>query len=238
MTLVNRQTYREAMARFGAAVSVVTTDGPAGRFGFTASAVCSVTDDPPTLLVCINRKNDSHPALLANGVLCVNTLAAGQEEISGVFGGGSAAQDARFGAGESLMTRGEPSDSAYVIIEGEVEVLGETPKGEFVIGVLGQNALLGEMGIITNAPRGTTVRAKGPVRALRIAGDVFLRLLTDNPGCALHVMRELSGRVNMGNARLAAALRDVEALKVKVRAATEPATNEQAANAQPSGAAN
>ena len=73
--------------------------------------------------------------------------------------------------------------------------------------------------LITNAPRGTTVRAKGPVRALRIAGDVFLRLLTDNPGCALHVMRELSGRVNTGNARLAAALRDVEALKAKLRSA-------------------
>jgi flavin reductase len=99
VTLVNRQSYREAMARFGAAVSVVTTDGPAGRFGFTASAVCSVTDDPPTLLVCVNRRNDSHPALLANGVLCVNTLAAGQEPLSGVFGGGSAAQQARFDAG-------------------------------------------------------------------------------------------------------------------------------------------
>ena len=37
-----------------AAVNVVTTDGPAGRHGFTASAVCSVTDNPPTLLVCMN----------------------------------------------------------------------------------------------------------------------------------------------------------------------------------------
>lgn len=100
MPLVNRQTYREAMARFGAAVSVVTTGGPAGRYGFTASAVCSVTDDPPTLLVCVNRRNDSHPALIGNGVMCVNTLAAGQEEISSVFGGGTQAQEARFAAGD------------------------------------------------------------------------------------------------------------------------------------------
>ena len=57
--MVHRQAYREAMARFGAAVSVVTTDGPAGRYGFTASAVCSVTDDPPTLLVCMNRGSKS-----------------------------------------------------------------------------------------------------------------------------------------------------------------------------------
>jgi CRP-like cAMP-binding protein len=124
----------------------------------------------------------------------------------------------RFGPGEHLMSRGEPSDSAYVIIEGEVEILGETPAGEFLIGVVGRNALIGEMGVITNAPRGTTVRAKGDVRALQIAGEIFLRLLTDNPGCALHVMRELSGRVNAGNARLAAAQRDVESLKLRLQA--------------------
>ena len=124
----------------------------------------------------------------------------------------------KFGPGEDLMRAGDPADSAYVIIEGEVEIIGRTPTGEFLIGVLGHHSLIGEMGVITNAPRGTTVRAKGAVRALRIAGDVFLRLLTDNPGCALHVMRDLSGRVNTGNARLAAALRELEALKQQLRA--------------------
>ena len=44
---VEKQAYREAMARLGAAVNVITTDGPGGRAGFTASAVCSVTDTPP-----------------------------------------------------------------------------------------------------------------------------------------------------------------------------------------------
>lgn len=98
--MVTRQGFREAMARFGAAVSVVTTDGPAGRRGFTASAVCSVTDDPPTLLVCVNRQNESHGALLANGVLCVNTLAAGQQDISALFGGAEPDHALRFAAGE------------------------------------------------------------------------------------------------------------------------------------------
>ena len=55
---VEKQAYREAMARLGAAVNVIATDGPGGRAGFTASAVCSVTDTPPTLLVCANRTND------------------------------------------------------------------------------------------------------------------------------------------------------------------------------------
>jgi CRP-like cAMP-binding protein len=129
----------------------------------------------------------------------------------------------RFGSGEDLMRVGEAADSVYVIIEGEVEILGETPAGEFVIGVLGSNASIGEMGVLSNVPRGTTVRAKEAVRALRIAGDIFLRLLTDNPGCALHVMRDLSARVNAGNARVAAALRDVESLKQQLRDAQEAA---------------
>lgn len=85
--MVDRGTYRDAMARLGAAVSVITSDGPAGRCAFTASAVCSVTDDPPTLLVCMNRSSDSYEAFKANAVLCVNTLAAAQEPLSTIFAG-------------------------------------------------------------------------------------------------------------------------------------------------------
>lgn len=84
---VEKQAYREAMARLGAAVNVITTDGPGGRAGFTASAVTSVTDTPPTLLVCANRSNDSYPAFKANQVLCVNTLTPAQEGLSPVFAG-------------------------------------------------------------------------------------------------------------------------------------------------------
>jgi flavin reductase len=85
--MVSQETFREAMARLGAAVNVVTTDGPAGRGGCTASAVCSVTDDPPTLLVCLNRGSDMHGLVKINGVLCVNTLAAGQAALSPLFAG-------------------------------------------------------------------------------------------------------------------------------------------------------
>lgn len=85
--MVDREAYRDAMARLGAAVSVITSDGAAGRCAFTASAVCSVTDDPPTLLVCMNRGSDSYEAFKANAVLCVNTLGASQEALSPLFAG-------------------------------------------------------------------------------------------------------------------------------------------------------
>jgi flavin reductase len=100
--------YRNAMARLGAAVNIITTDGPAGRAGFTASAVCSVTDEPPTLLVCLNRSASVYPAFKANGVLCVNVLAAGHQALSALFGG-KTPMDERFAAGRwSRKTTGSP----------------------------------------------------------------------------------------------------------------------------------
>jgi CRP-like cAMP-binding protein len=122
----------------------------------------------------------------------------------------------KFAPGEALMRRGESADAAYVILEGEVEIVGHSEAGEFVVAVVGKNELQGEMGVITNAPRGATVRAKGPVRALRISGEVFLRLITENPECALDVMRQLSARVSASNARLAAAQREIESLRSRI----------------------
>ncbi len=125
----------------------------------------------------------------------------------------------KFAPGENLMRRGESSDSAYVILEGEVEIVAETSGGEFVLAVVGSNALIGEMGVIQNATRGATVRAKTAVRTLRIAGDVFLRLITENPECALDVMRQLSERVTASNARLSAAQRELESLRKQLKTA-------------------
>lgn len=105
---VDLQSFRNAMSKLGAAVSIVTTDGPGGRAGFTASAVCSVTDSPPTLLVCVNRNASAYPNVIANNVLCVNALASGHEALSGLFGG-KTPQDERFAAATWLeMVTGAP----------------------------------------------------------------------------------------------------------------------------------
>lgn len=102
------QAFRHAMSCLGAAVNIITTDGPAGRAGFTASAVCSVTDTPPTLLVCLNRTASVHPVFAANQQLCVNTLAAGHEDLSNLFGG-KTPMAARFAAADwSQLETGSP----------------------------------------------------------------------------------------------------------------------------------
>ena len=85
--IVDQTTFRDGMSRLGSAVSVVTTVSGGKRYGFTASAVCSVSDKPPTLLACINRASSSFPAFAKTRHFCVNTLKSGQEDISEVFGG-------------------------------------------------------------------------------------------------------------------------------------------------------
>ncbi len=108
--MVDQGVYRDAMARLGAAVSVVTTTGIGGPRGFTASAVCSVTDDPPTLLLCLNRGSDSHDPVKANGIVCVNTLAASQEALSPLFAGFTGVpQGERFESGQwTTLATGAP----------------------------------------------------------------------------------------------------------------------------------
>jgi flavin reductase len=96
--MVDTTGFRNAMALLGGAVSVITTDGAAGRFGFTASAVCSVTDQPPTLLVCMNRSSHSKVHFKTNGVLSVNVLTAEHQDISGVFANRELTMEQRFAA--------------------------------------------------------------------------------------------------------------------------------------------
>ncbi len=55
--------FRDAMASLSAAVNVVTTAGEAGRCGITATAVCSVTDTPPSVMVCINANRRDEPGV-------------------------------------------------------------------------------------------------------------------------------------------------------------------------------
>ncbi|BAN25422.1 4-hydroxyphenylacetate 3-monooxygenase reductase subunit [Caballeronia insecticola] len=75
------------MAHLGAAVNVITTAGSHGTCGITASAVCSVTDRPPTLLVCINRSSAMHSAFVGNRDVCVNVLPGHYEDIARHFAG-------------------------------------------------------------------------------------------------------------------------------------------------------
>jgi|SRR5579871_1741365 flavin reductase (DIM6/NTAB) family NADH-FMN oxidoreductase RutF len=117
ITSVEPHAFREAMSRLGAAVHVVTTAGTGGKTGFTATAVCSVSDSPATLLVCLNRRSKSAPALLQNGVFCVNALPASEEKLADLFAGRSGVQlHERFAVGEwTTLKTGAPVLASAVV---------------------------------------------------------------------------------------------------------------------------
>ena len=84
-----RQRFIDGMSSAACTVNVVTTDGPAGRFGVTVSAMSSVSaeGERPTLLVCVHHASAAAKAILANGVFCVNVLREDQAAISDCFAG-------------------------------------------------------------------------------------------------------------------------------------------------------
>lgn len=79
--------FRSAMASMAAAVNVITTNGKAGRCGITATAVCSITDSPPTIMVCINRNSEMNAIFKENNCLCVNILSAEHVDVAKHFAG-------------------------------------------------------------------------------------------------------------------------------------------------------
>ena len=110
------------MSLLSSAVSVVTTAGVADRHGFTASAVCSVTDTPPTLLVCMNQSSRSHGYFSENKILTVNVLGAQHQHISNVFASKMSSEE-RFEYGEwtTLETGAPVLNDALVSFDCEIE---------------------------------------------------------------------------------------------------------------------
>lgn len=110
----------------------------------------------------------------------------------------------QFTDGQRFFSQGDPSDAAYVILDGRAHVLLNTPTGEIQVAELSDNALVGEMGILSETPRSATIMAVEPTTALRIDKRVFLELLAQFPQMSLAVMRELAQRLERTNAQLVA----------------------------------
>jgi flavin reductase len=75
------------MSRIAGHVHIVATGGPAGLGGVTATAVTSVSDSPPSLLVCLNGASATLEKIRSNGVFSINALAASQMSAARAFAG-------------------------------------------------------------------------------------------------------------------------------------------------------
>jgi len=124
--MIEATDFRNAMSSLTSAVSVVTTAGMSDRHGFTASAVCSVTDTPPTLLVCMNKASRSHEHFIENKILTVNVLGAQHEHISNVFSSKLSSEE-RFqhGVWKELETGAPVLEDALVNFDCEIDQIQE-----------------------------------------------------------------------------------------------------------------
>ncbi|PLX33041.1 MAG: cyclic nucleotide-binding protein [Hyphomicrobiales bacterium] len=104
---------------------------------------------------------------------------------------------------EEVCHMGEPADSAYFIEEGRVDVTIEQGNDTVKLAELGSGELFGEMGLFLSTGRTATITAHGPLTVMKIDGDLFLNMVTQNPEAALGVMKSLSQRIADTSARMA-----------------------------------
>jgi flavin reductase (DIM6/NTAB) family NADH-FMN oxidoreductase RutF len=125
---VSSDAFKSAMRRFATGVTIVTTKNVDAIHGFTVNAFASVTADPPTVLVCVNRTARAHPMISESGSFCVHILALEQQKLAEQFQGGEPHERFR-----DVVHRSGPSGSpiiddvlAYVDCKVEEEVSAGT----------------------------------------------------------------------------------------------------------------
>ena len=129
------------MRRFATGVTIVTTKNDGVIHGFTVNAFASVTADPPTVLVCVNRTARAHDMITASAGFCVNVLGVEQQHLAEKFQGGEPHE--RF---KDVVHRAGPSGSPIiddVIMFVDCKVAEEVSAGSHTI-FLGHVLELGE----------------------------------------------------------------------------------------------
>ena len=111
-----------------------------------------------------------------------------------------------FEPGQNVFCRGDVGDAAYIISDGEAEVLVDQEGTEVKVATVGKNELIGEIAILCDVPRTATVRAKSHVTALKIPKDLFFTMVAEFPQMAVEVMCELARRLNRTTVQLREAL--------------------------------
>ncbi len=118
-----------------------------------------------------------------------------------------------FDHGEVVFNSGDSADFAYVIMQGAVDIVTDTEAGPRVVGTVKQNQLIGELGLLNNAPRNATLITNGELRAMKITGEMFFRILRENSDVALDVIRMLSNKLSQSHAMVESLQQQVTALQ-------------------------
>ena len=102
--------------------------------------------------------------------------------------------------GEDIVTEGEVGDCMYIIQHGTADVIRNEDGVATVVDTMESGELFGEMAIVENTVRSSTVRARGEVRAITIDRKTFMRRIQEDPSLAISVLEVLCHRVrNLDN---------------------------------------
>lgn len=110
-----------------------------------------------------------------------------------------------FMSGDELFHQGEYGDGAYIILDGQADILVDTPKGAVKVASLGKNDIIGEIAVLCDVPRTATVVASGDLVTLKVLKDHFFHLVTQFPQVGIEVMSELASRLHHTTQALTAA---------------------------------
>ena len=115
--------FKSAMRQVTAAVSVITARAGSLRNGLTATAVCSVSAEPPTMLVCVNRNARAESIIAESGAFAINVLGDAQHRIARLFSTSKLSPEERFAEGRWFaMATGAPVlDGAVASFDCQVE---------------------------------------------------------------------------------------------------------------------
>lgn len=100
-----------------------------------------------------------------------------------------------FRPGEVMCTQGEPGDSAFIILDGEGDILVDSGREQRKVAEIKKNDVVGEMSLLCDMPRTATVKASSEITALTISKDNFFRILQEFPEVSLEIMRVLARRL-------------------------------------------
>jgi CRP/FNR family cyclic AMP-dependent transcriptional regulator len=108
-------------------------------------------------------------------------------------------------SGDELFHQDDYGDAAYVILEGEADILVDTPRRAIKIATLGKNDIIGEIAILCDVPRTATVVAHGDLDTLRVSKEGFFHLVTQFPQVRVAVMSALASKLHRTTQALTAA---------------------------------
>ncbi len=121
------------------------------------------------------------------------------------------AQRLTYHEGESLFQQGDVGDAAYIIIEGDADVVVDSPSGPITVARVGANDFVGEIAILCDVPRTATVTATSTLMTMRISKELFFQLVGQFPQISVEIMRELARRLEVTTRQLQEAVSKAKA---------------------------